>query len=194
MTTPGDSVGGTVPADDFVVQLRQADDRMRALAYSVLGSAQHMDDVLQDAYLKAYRAYGGFRGESSFATWLGSIVYRCCIDHGRKLSRLRRLTAADDPDDVGFGGDEWLPHEAVDAHLDVTAALRQLTPDHRAILVLVDLEGFGILEAAKLLDVPQGTVASRLSRARAALHKLLADSADTGLRAPRPGVITEELR
>ncbi|MDH3294055.1 MAG: sigma-70 family RNA polymerase sigma factor [Acidimicrobiia bacterium] len=163
--------------DDFVTLLTACDARMRALAYSMLGSTELMDDVLQDAYLSAYRAYGGFRGESSFATWLGSIVYRKCLDHGRSLAR-RRITPVENLD---HWADQRSPEEAVDAHLEVMAALGQLSADHRAVLVLVDLEGLSLSEAAEVLAVPPGTAASRLSRARLAFHKVLAGSLSRGL-------------
>ena len=144
---------------------------MRALAYSMLGSSAAMDDVLQEAYLKAFRAYGGFRGESSFVTWLGAIVHRCCLDHLRSTSR-RHWSSLDLVGDDRLT-DGRLPDDTVDAHLEVMAALGQLGPDHRAVLVLVDLEGLSTREAAELLGVPSGTVASRLSRARDALREAL---------------------
>ena len=161
------------PAEqEFVDLLALNDDRMRALVYSVLGSAQQMDDVLQDAYIKAFRAYEGFRGESSFATWLGSIVYRTCIDYGRASSR--RSVAVAGPHEIERLAENGVPQDQIDAHLTVKQGLMQLSADHRAILALVDLESMTLAEAAVILDVPQGTAASRLSRARRALHDMLA--------------------
>ncbi len=161
------------PAErEFVDLLARHDDRMRALVYSVLGSAQQMDDVLQDAYIKAFRAYAGFRGESSFATWLGSIVYRTCIDYGRASSR--RSVAVSGSHEIERLAENGVPQDQIDAHLTVKQGMMQLSPDHRAILALVDLESMTMAEAAAVLDVPQGTAASRLSRARRALHEVLA--------------------
>lgn len=164
-------------ADDaFVLQLRQCDSRMRALAYSVLGSADQMDDVLHDAYLKAFRARARFRGESSFATWLGAIVHRCCLDHLRRRSRRPAdLVDATTFDELAAPGH---PEGAADTRLDVAAALQRLTPDHRAIVVLVDLHGTTLADAAGILGVPQGTAASRLNRARAALRSVLSPHHD----------------
>ncbi|MDH3300432.1 MAG: RNA polymerase sigma factor [Acidimicrobiia bacterium] len=157
--------------DDFVSHLQACDRRMRALAYTMLGSSAAMDDVLQEAYLKAFRALGGFRGESSFATWLGAIVYRCCLDHSRSTARHRWSSLDTIGDDRLTDGRR--PDDTVDAHLTVMTALGQLGADHRAVLVLVDLEGLSTREAAELLGVPSGTVASRLSRARDALREVL---------------------
>lgn len=161
---------GDTQGDEFIRQLRACDARMRALAYSVLGSVDQMDDVLHDAYLKAFRAQARFRGDSSFATWLGAIVYRCCLDLIRAESRARARTMGT----AGAGLDELADvadaEAAVDTRLDVTAALARLSPDHRAILVLVDLEGLPLAEAADVLGVPVGTVASRLARGRGALR------------------------
>ncbi|MDH5519587.1 MAG: RNA polymerase sigma factor [Acidimicrobiia bacterium] len=166
-----DRSSAPTPSDEFVARLRASDPRMRALVYSMLGSSAAMDDVLQEAYLKAFRAYAGFRGESSFVTWLGAIVHLCCLDHLRSTTR-RHWSSLDLVGDDRLT-DGRLPDDAVDAHLEVMAALGQLGPDHRAVLVLVDLEGLSTREAAELLGVPSGTVASRLSRARDALREAL---------------------
>lgn len=155
-------------ADEFVDELRRHDARMRALAYSMLGSASAMDDVLQDSYLKAFRGIEQFRGEASFATWLGAIVYRSCLDHRRAAAR----RPVDPGGELGLRevADDRRPEAAVDARLDVMAALARLTPEHRAVLALVDLEGLSLAETAAVLGVPDGTAASRLARARAALR------------------------
>lgn len=169
---------GTSEGDDFVRQLRACDDRMRALAYSMLCSADHLDDVLHDAYLKAFRGYDRFRGESSFPTWLGAIVYRCCLDLVRAQGRSRARVTAGDGAQLHEVPDPARPEDAVDTRIDVAAALRRLSPDHRAILVLVDLQGLRLAEAADVLGLPLGTVASRLARARTALRAAMGLMAD----------------
>lgn len=158
----------TPTADEFATGLRRHDPRMRALAYSMLGSAEAMDDVLQEAYLKAYRGLGQFRGDASFATWLGAIVYRCCLDHRRAAAR--RPVAPGGAVGLDEVADDSQAEDAVDARLDVAAALQRLSIEHRAILTLVDLEGMTMAETAAVLGVPAGTAASRLARARTALR------------------------
>jgi RNA polymerase sigma-70 factor (ECF subfamily) len=151
--------------------VRHYDDRLRALAWRLLGDRAAMDDVLQDAYVKAYRALCSFREDAAPGTWLHRITYNACIDELRRRQR-RPTSAADDlaaapdpsptPDDV-----------AVDRSA-LAVALDALAPDHRAAVLLVDAEGYDYASAGEVLGVPAGTVASRLSRARAALRRALA--------------------
>lgn len=145
---------------------------LRALAYRVLGDRELMDDALQEAYLKAFRALPSFRGESTLASWLYRVVYNCCQDQLRR-ARARRaapLEAAGEPSDPEPG-----PAEVAIHRYDLAAALASLPVDMRAAVLLVDAEGMDYREAAEVLGIPRGTVASRLNRARAHLRRALAD-------------------
>lgn len=151
----------------FTTLLQRHDDQMRALAWSVLLDRTAMDDVLQDAYLKAYRNLDRFRGESRFSTWLHRIVYRACLDHVRRRRDVVGL--ADDAEPAASGraqGD-------VDEHLALQQALATLDPETAAALVLVDRDGHSYEEAGAVLGIPAGTVASRLHRGRRALRAVL---------------------
>jgi len=151
--------------------LRRHDDRMRGLAYRLLADRHAMDDALQEAYLKAYRALGRFRAGSDFGTWLYRITYNCCIDELRR--RKRAPLASDDPAEPTSGRPG--PERVVSASETVRSALAQLPDDQRVTVVLVDGEGFDHREAAGILGVAPGTVASRLSRARASLRRILGE-------------------
>jgi RNA polymerase sigma-70 factor, ECF subfamily len=74
------TAAGRVPIDEFARLVRLHDERLRALAYHLLGDPHWMDDALQDAYAKAFRSYAGFRGESDPGTWLYRIVHNACVD------------------------------------------------------------------------------------------------------------------
>lgn len=169
-----------IPADDtelirrsreldhaaFGELLRRHDPAMRRLAFSLLHQSSAIDDALQDAYLQAFRGLGGFRGDAAFSSWLYRIVYRSCLD------RLRRRRPTHSLDEV--------VEKSRDGHFDATEqhavgdtlrrALGELRPDHRAALMLVDGEGYSYEETAAILQTTKGTVASRVSRARAALR------------------------
>lgn len=164
-------------ADAFERLVRANDDRMRALAFRMLGSRSAMDDALQEAYLKAFRKVGGFRGDSAFATWLHRIVATTCIDHARQASRRSDVPLAEDPevaDPVSKpSGHVDRVGDAVAGRTDLQRALDRLSPDYRAALLLVDGEGMSYDEASEILDVPPGTVASRLNRARRTMRDLL---------------------
>lgn len=160
--------------------VRRHDPMLRALAYRLLGSRDAMDDALQDAYLKAHRGLPGFRGESSVGSWLYGITYRTCIDHLR-AGRRRPTQPLDDEAPLNWHGDG---PSSVDERLGLQAALDALSPEHRAIVLAVDVAGFSYDEVAEQLGVARGTVASRLNRARAALRAALA---------PHPTSTGEEL-
>ncbi len=153
----------------FTVLLRQSDGRMRSLASGLMGSRSATDDALQDAYLKAYRDVGGYRGNASFATWLHTIVYRTCLNNLRQHNR-RAEVDLDAVPEPATGTDHAEEHVDADA---VDTALRNLPPDQAAVVILVDGDGCSYQEAAAVLGVREGTIASRLNRARRALRDAL---------------------
>jgi RNA polymerase sigma-70 factor, ECF subfamily len=154
----------------FTEVVRHYDHRLRALAYRLLGDRTAMDDALQEAYVKAFRALPGFRENAGLGTWLYSITYRACVDLHRSESRHR--PAADPPVAVGASAD---PATTAATRTDLTRALAALPVDQRAAVLLVDAEGLDYDAAAAVLGVASGTIASRLSRARAALRTALAE-------------------
>ena len=166
-TTSGDpelarARGGDV--DAFVALIQRHDRELRALAFRILGDRHAMDDALQEAYARAFKALPSFRGGSSLRTWLYRIAYNACIDElrrSRPAEALGEHAAADSVDGPAI------------ARLDLAAALAALPVDLRAIVLLVDAAGLDYREAADVLGIPAGTVASRLNRARTALREAL---------------------
>jgi RNA polymerase sigma-70 factor (ECF subfamily) len=147
----------------FEALLREHDRAVRSVAYRMVGG--DVDDVLQQAYLKAFGQWSGFRGESTFRTWLHRIVYTTALDHLRSTKRREQLH-------LRVATDERTTDAAqsVVDHLELERALAALPVDQRVALLLVDGQGLGYDEAAAVLDVPAGTIASRLNRARAAMR------------------------
>jgi RNA polymerase sigma-70 factor (ECF subfamily) len=125
-----------------------------------------MDDVLQEAYVRAFTALPRFRGGAAFATWLYRIVYNACLDELRR-GRSRREVALEEWRSAGAADD-------VEGRLDLAAALARLPVELRAVVLLVDAEGLSYEEAADVLGIAPGTIGSRLNRARAALRVALA--------------------
>jgi RNA polymerase sigma-70 factor (ECF subfamily) len=153
-------------------------DRLYAVALRTLGPAEREEaaDALQDALLSAYRGAAGFRGDAKVSTWLHRVVVNACLD------RLRRRAARPTvpmPEQEPAGTTDALGDR--ETALDVAAALAALPPDQRVALVLVDLQGLPVDEAARVLGIPVGTVKSRCSRGRARLAVSLGH-----LRNPRP--------
>jgi len=187
----GSATGQTREVDGAVLRRAQRGDhgafheivdhyegRLRVLAYHLLRDADQMNDALQDTFVKAWSGLPGFRGDAALGTWLHQICYRICLDHLRR-QKVRPAgeefpdELADPRDDVG----------GLALREQVSAALGRLPVEQRAVLLLVDREGYDYGTVAEALDVPVGTVASRLSLARAAMRRAL-----------RPGVMTEEVQ
>jgi RNA polymerase sigma-70 factor (ECF subfamily) len=156
----------------FAELVREHDEGLRALAYRLLGDRDRMDDALQEAYVKAFRALPRFRGESSLGTWLYRIAYNACLDELRRARTVVPLErAAEQPDPAPALPERTATGDAL------ARALATLAHDDRAAVLLVDAQGFDYESAAEVLGVPAGTVASRLNRARAQLRRVLSDDA-----------------
>jgi RNA polymerase sigma-70 factor (ECF subfamily) len=156
--------------DSSLALVRHYDGGLRSLAYRVLGDRDRMDDALQEAYVKAFRSLPTFRGGAKLGTWLYRIAYNACLDElerGRRIVPLP-LAAVEAEADLRSGTDDRVERRVV-----VAEALRALSVADRAAVLLVDAHGFTYEEAAQILDVPSGTVGSRLNRARAALRLAL---------------------
>ena len=161
--------------DAFAELVRRHRVRLWAVALRTLGDREEAADAVQEALISAYRSAHRFRGDSAVTTWLHRIVVNACLDRVRRRSARPTVPLADT---------EPLPVPAVDSDtaLDVRAALARLPADQRAALVLVDVQGYSVAEAATILEVAEGTVKSRCARGRARLAALLGY-----LRNPVPG-------
>jgi RNA polymerase sigma-70 factor, ECF subfamily len=159
----------------FTALVRAHDHRMRMLAYRLLEDAHAMDDVLQEAYLKAYRAFGSFRHDASAGTWLYRIVYNCCMDHLRGTGRLKAHgnESIERLAENGFDPASDFRTDDFDCKDELRAALSTLTHEQRAAVVLVDALGYDYESAASILGVRGGTIATRLHRARTTLRERL---------------------
>ena len=145
---------------------------MHALCRRLTGNDHDAADATQEALLAIVRGLPRFDGRSAFATWVYRVATNACLDELRR--RKRRPSPVDD--DVELGQ----PVDAVDAldatvatRVDIDAALRRLPDDFRAAVVLRDLSGLDYAEIAEVLEVPAGTVKSRIARGRAMLADLL---------------------
>jgi len=157
----------------FAIVVRHYDPQLRALAYRLLGSRDRMDDALQEAYVKAFRALPRFRGQSQLGTWLHRIVFNECLDELGRLRRAEAVPLEDAPEPVAPGPDHG---DLLAGREQLSDALATLAPHDRAAVLLIDSQGFDYAAAAEVLGIPPGTVASRLNRARAALRRALGES------------------
>lgn len=177
-------------AEAFSVLFERHKDRLWAIALRTTGDPDEAADALQDAMISAFRRAGDFRGESAVTTWLHRIVVNAAVDRLRRGGR-RTVNWSGDEDALealaAHGGQAGAgnigtgpagpaqhapvhdPAEAIEIRLDVDAALRLLPPQQRAALVLVDMLGYPVTDAAEILGISPGTVKSRCARGRARL-------------------------
>lgn len=172
----------------FAELLDVHDRPLRILAYRILGNRDDMDDAMQEAAVMAFVNLGSFNGRSSFGTWLYRITYTTCLN----LLRARRDVA--EPVDLGqvdqgparggrglaVAGSVHDPAAHVGERLDLEDALRSLSDEQRAAVSLVLELGYPLAEAAAILEVPVGTVSSRVWHARAVLQRFLEPPSTAG--------------
>ena len=161
--------GGDPAAFDALVMRHR--DRAWSVAMRTLGDPTEAADAVQESFISAYRALGSFRSEAKFSTWLHRIVVNACLDRVRR-QRSRPTVPLEDAL-VAATADQRDHLAERETANEVTAALAKLSDEQRLAIVLVDLNGFSVDEAADLLGVPAGTVKSRCHRGRVQLAVLL---------------------
>jgi RNA polymerase sigma-70 factor, ECF subfamily len=156
-------------SDAFGELFRRHRDRLWAVALRTVCDPEEAADALQDAMISAFRRAADFRGDSAVTTWLHRIVVNASLDRLRRRAVRPVMSAGDEQ---AFGAllvQDPDPARTSDTRLDVDAALRILPPAQRAALVVVDMLGFSVADAAAILGTSPGTVKSRCARARARL-------------------------
>ena len=149
------------------------------LAYARMGNSVDAEDVVQETYLKAFRGFASFKNKAQTKTWLTRILINTANDHLRKNNRTVFLLDGDEtPEQSGLGPEEMLCVDEMDPEL--SRALHALPATYLAPLVLREIYEVSYDEIARVLELPKGTVMSRLFRARALLRKNL-------LAATKPG-------
>lgn len=152
----------------FVSLMARHERRVYNLAYRMLGRQEDARDATQDAFLSCYRHLAGFRGESAFATWLHRVAVNACYDILR-----RRPPPSPSLDDRLESAATADPADQAAAAADVQRALLAVPPEFRAALVLHEMQDLPVEEVATALQIPVGTVKSRLHRGRVALARAL---------------------
>ena len=152
------------------------------LAVGMLGSVDEAKDALQNAFIKAWESLHRFDVTRPFGPWFFQILRNQCRDVIRSRQSRGRLEVRDEQLEIrpaGLSSNPARLHERGEASLILWRALNSLSDEHREILVLKELQGFRYSEIADILEIPEGTVASRLYHARDALgHVLVAMNAE----------------
>lgn len=159
----------------FGVLVGRHRDRLWGVALRTTGDHEEAADALQDALISAFRRAEQFRGDSAVTTWLHRIVVNASLDRLRRRA-VRSASPLPDDDDSLPGALVADPRDAMDVRetqMVIAAALASLPTDQRDAIVLVDVEGWSVEDAARMLNCPEGTIKSRCSRGRAKLAKQL---------------------
>lgn len=170
---------GDVNAFEALVLDNQS--KVYALALRMTGSESDAMDISQDVFIKAYTGLKSFRGESRFSVWLYRMTYNLSADRLRYAKRNATLPLyiqGDDGDtrELDIADESGTPEDALlarETRDDIRRGLDALTPKHREVLILRESMGLGYAEIAKILRVSEGTVKSRIARARASLCDFL---------------------
>jgi RNA polymerase sigma-70 factor (ECF subfamily) len=164
--------------DAFGELVHRYQDRLFNTVFRLVGNAEDAQDVVQDAFLSAYQSLHSFKGDSLFFTW----IYRIAINTAISLKRKQKTTLS-----IDAGGDQGRSIDPLDSsefsqpehalemaeeEQQIQMALNRLSPEHRTVLVMKDIEGQKYEAMAEVLGVPIGTIRSRLHRARLELRQI----------------------
>ncbi len=163
-------------------------DQVYRVARRLVGSREEAEDLVQETYVRAFRSWQSFTPGTNMRAWLLRILTNLNVDRGRRIQRTPQTQPLEESDYylankvASTAGEEALEQEQVVERLSqdsVVTALSELSPQFREVVVLVDIGEFTYADAAQILDVPIGTVMSRLHRGRRALKQKLAEEALT---------------
>ncbi len=169
--------------DAFGALVEKHQGMVYSLALRMVGNPEDAADLAQTAFLNAWRGLGSFDGRSAFSTWLYRLTSNACTDFLRREKRRSQFsTTLEDGEDEEEGrqldlpDERWSPEKALEQS-ELQAAIRQglasLSDSHREVLLLRELEGLSYAEIAQALELEEGTVKSRIARARTALREFL---------------------
>lgn len=166
--------GGDASAFEELVRMYEAPVYRLALRMCG-GRAEDAQEVAQEAFLAEWRGLPRFRGQCRFSSWLYKLTANAAVDH---LRREKRRPAAVPLENAGEPADPHTPQEELERrelHRAVQQALDRLTPEHREVLLLRQMQGLSYQEIGAALSLEEGTVKSRISRAKRQLRTILAE-------------------
>lgn len=163
----------------FEELVRLYEKRVYAVALRSSGSPEDAADITQEVFLRAWRSIESFRGDSGFSTWLFRITMNLCVDfarHKHAQPQTQPLVIGEEDSERPIPDTAPTPEEHLDNRelgRELAAALDEVSEEHRRIVLLRDVSGLSYTEIAEVLEISEGTVKSRLSRARIALRTIL---------------------
>ncbi len=152
--------------------------QVRTTVYSMLGDTAEVDDVAQEVFVRFYRSMSDFREEAKLSTYLTRIAINLSLNELKRRQRKQRILplfwqAGEGSEEVMEIEDHSMGPGRFDLDDLIRKSLRYLSPEYRAVVVLRLVEGYSVADAAEILDLPQGTIASRLARAQKKLKGII---------------------
>jgi len=152
------------------------------IAYRMIGNYDDANELAQEVFLRAFRSMKKFKGDALFSTWIYKVTVNVCLDEIRK--RKKKIVVSLDQEIEIKDGEvkRQIPDNAPTPDIEletkelknaVNESIQQLPDDYKSIIVLRDIQGFSYFEISKIVNCPEGTVKSRISRARKALKEIL---------------------
>jgi len=166
--------------------VRRYQDRLYNAVFRLVGNGDDAQDIVQETFLSAYQSLPSFKGQALFFTWLYRIAFNNAVSLKRKqrvalsISAVGEDGGGSEPADRSEFSQPGLALERSEQERRLHAALQRLSPEHRAVLILKDMEGQKYEVMAEVLQVPIGTIRSRLHRARLELREILRTDPDLG--------------
>jgi len=164
----------------FEELVKKYEGKVYGLASRMLAFSEDANDAAQEAFIKAYRSLKNFRGDAKFSTWLYRITNNVCLDYIRKNSRRELpLEIEGDPEEGGARAPDIVSDVNVEKLAEdgefralVQRAINKLPEQHRTMVLMRDVQGLGYTEISEMLGLPEGTVKSRINRARGRLKDI----------------------
>lgn len=164
----------------FARLIEEHKNKVYRIALSLVKNPTDAEDIAQDVFIKVYTSVSTFKGNSSLATWIYKITYNMSLDflksHNRRLKRFKTLDDPEDSEVLNLSDESFLPEKAfenLELKKDLAEAMAKLPEDQRQIVELKDVHGFSYEDIIEMTGTKEGTVKSRLNRARASLRKML---------------------
>jgi len=172
-------------ADDLALACQQGDlaayerlytlegARMKNLARNILGNSVDAEDAVQETFLKIQRSIGGFRGQSSFVTWVFRILVNTCYDARRSRLRKKEVSQQDETEETAPRLEPRAPSAHPSLRLALERALAELTRHQRDVFLLYEVEGFHHAEIAQMLEITEAASKNTLFQAKKNLRQML---------------------
>ena len=164
--------------DAFTEVMRVHEDRVFSVCLRILGDREKALDATQETFLTVFRKAGQFKGDAAPGTWIYRIAVNASYDQLRKLKRRRTDPLPDSVEVIDASAEQDI--DSAGMRPEIQAALARVPRDFRAAIVLVDIEGMSLPDAAASLGAPVGTIKSRLFRGRRLLADILEPNTDIG--------------